>query len=283
MATAMTPDLVFLKLGGSVITDKRQAFAARTDVIRRLGFEIRAALSSQPDLRLVIGHGSGSFGHQVAHQFQTQAGDIHADSWRGFVETARAAAQLNRIVVDILFAAGVPVVSLQPLASASCQSGEIVSYNTYPLSRVLAAGLVPVVYGDVALDDTKGFTIISTEQIFAHIAETLLPDRIVLAGIVDGVFGADPLIVPDADIYPLVTAQTWPRIRNFLGGSHATDVTGGMASKVQGMLQLVEKLPSLEVLITSGEIPGRVESGLTGRNMDGGTTIRAVSGAAPEK
>ena len=37
-------ELVLLKLGGSVITDKHRPFTAREDVIRRLGREIRQVL-----------------------------------------------------------------------------------------------------------------------------------------------------------------------------------------------------------------------------------------------
>ena len=69
-------ELVLLKLGGSVITDKSQPFTAREDTIRRLGREIRQALEDQPNLRLVLGHGSGSFGHVVAQNYRTREGII---------------------------------------------------------------------------------------------------------------------------------------------------------------------------------------------------------------
>ncbi len=56
-------ELVFLKLGGSLITDKNQRYTARLDRLSHLADEIRTALTDLPDLRLVLGHGSGSFGH----------------------------------------------------------------------------------------------------------------------------------------------------------------------------------------------------------------------------
>ena len=55
------PPLTFLKLGGSLITDKQQPLTAQSTTINRLVKEIRASLNEQPDLRLLIGHGSGSF------------------------------------------------------------------------------------------------------------------------------------------------------------------------------------------------------------------------------
>ena len=107
-------ELVLLKLGGSVITDKNNPFTARGDVIRRLGREIRGALDERPDLQLILGHGSGSFGHVVAQKYRTREGAVHEDSWRGYAETAAAAARLNRLVTDLLLEEGVPVVSYQP-------------------------------------------------------------------------------------------------------------------------------------------------------------------------
>ncbi|MFN3331018.1 MAG: uridylate kinase, partial [Caldilinea sp.] len=66
--------LVFLKLGGSLITDKRKAETPRLDVIARLAQEIAAAQQDDPALRLVIGHGSGSFGHIYGRKYGTRDG-----------------------------------------------------------------------------------------------------------------------------------------------------------------------------------------------------------------
>ena len=56
-------DLIFLKLGGSLLTDKTGTEALRADTLQRLAAEIAAARAADPQLRLVLGHGSGSFGH----------------------------------------------------------------------------------------------------------------------------------------------------------------------------------------------------------------------------
>ncbi len=272
-------ELVLLKLGGSVITDKKSPFTAREEVIRRLGREIRQALDDRPDLQLILGHGSGSFGHVVAQKYRTREGAVRENSWRGYAETAAAAARLNRLVTDLLLEEGVPVVSFQPSASARCRKGELTYFDTYPMKRVLQAGLIPLVYGDVAVDEVQGFTIISTEQIFDHVARelprpgTMHPARIILAGVVDGVYDADPLTHPDASRYEEITPDNWPEVEAALGGSHGTDVTGGMFSKVRDMYHLVLAQPPLQIRIISGEIPGHVASALSGSDTDIGTLI----------
>jgi isopentenyl phosphate kinase len=273
------PELVLLKLGGSVITDKSRPFSAREDVICRLGREIREALDDRPDLRLILGHGSGSFGHVVAQKHRTQEGVVDGDealrlkSWLGFAETAAAAARLNRLVTDILLEAEVPVVSYQPAASARCRRGELMYLDTHPMKQVLNAGLVPLVYGDVAVDAVQGFTIISTEQIFDNVAREFQPARVILAGVVDGVYDADPLTNPGASRYAEITLDNWEEVAMALGGSHAVDVTGGMFSKVRDMYHLVLAQPPLQVHIVSGEIPGRVLSALLGNDTEIGTLI----------
>ena len=272
-------ELVLLKLGGSVITDKSLPFTAREDVICRLGQEIRQALDDQPDMQLILGHGSGSFGHVAAEKYRTHEGVIDTndllrqESWRGFAYTAAAAARLNRLVTDLLLEEGVPVVSYQPSASARCRRGELMYFDTHAMKQVLKAGLIPLVYGDVAVDAVQGFTIISTEQIFDNIARELQPIRIILAGIVDGVYTADPLVDPDASRYEEITLENWEEVEATLGGSHATDVTGGMFSKVRDMYHLVLAQPPLQVHIVSGEIPGQVALALSGSDGDIGTLI----------
>ena len=96
---------------------------------------------------------------------------VRQESWRGFLETAVAAARLNRLVIDVLLEEGIPVVSFQPSASARCRGGDLMYLDTHPMKQVLDAGLVPVIYGDVAVDAVQSFTIVSTEQVFDNIAK----------------------------------------------------------------------------------------------------------------
>jgi isopentenyl phosphate kinase len=267
-------ELVFCKLGGSVITDKAQSGTARHEVIGQLAGEVARSLASRPELRLVLGHGSGSFGHVVARQHGTRHGVGSAREWRGFTEVAAVAARLNRIVTDAMLLAGVPVLSLQPSASAECQGGQLASLATGPVEHAIAHGLVPLVYGDVALDTELGGTIVSTEQLFAYMARQLHPARLVLVTAVDGVFEGDPLKDASARPVPEISARNWREVRAALGGSHATDVTGGMMAKVEEMVALVREIPGLAVRIISGERQGALETALREpRSATGGTVI----------
>lgn len=268
-------DLVYLKLGGSLITDKRQPETPRLGVLRRLAQEIATAQRLRPGLRLVVGHGSGSFGHVVGRRYGTRAGVQTPAQWYGFAATADAAGRLNRLVAAELLEAEVPAWSIQPGAALRCVDGRVVDGPLFAVQRALEQGIVPLLFGDVALDDVRGGTIASTEEIFEWLAERLPPQRIVLAGEVDGIFSADPQIDPQARRIPEVTPATLHAIAGGLGGSHGIDVTGGMAAKVRQALALVERHPGLEILLCGGLTPGALTAALTQPQPAFGTLIHA--------
>lgn len=266
--------LIFLKLGGSLITDKAVPRTPRLEVLRRLAQEIAAARQANPALRLLLGHGSGSFGHVPARQYGTRQGVRTTAGWRGFAEVWRDANALNRLVVDAMVAVGLPAIAFPPSASVTARDGQVVEWDIAPLRAALEAGLLPVVQGDVVFDAARGGTILSTEEIFGHLAQQLRPARLLLAGIEPGVWSEYPprLDGISAQIVPEITPGNILAVLPALGGAQAADVTGGMVGKVSQMLALVQALPGLEVLVFSGLAPGLVWEALLGDTA--GTKIR---------
>jgi isopentenyl phosphate kinase len=268
------PELVFLKLGGSLLTDKTRPQALRGDVLARLAVEIAEAFSARSGLRLLLGHGSGSFGHVPARRHGTRDGVWTAEQWRGYAEVSHVASELNRRVVDALRAAGVPALRIQPSASALCHDGELRVLAERPIAVALENGLTPVVHGDVSLDEVRGGTIVSTEEIFAYLAPRLRPARILLVGEVEGVLTADPASDEAGDLVETISPESAPRLLKALGGSRGVDVTGGMSAKVLEMLALVEAIPDLQsVHIISGLAPGLVRDALVRGDLQAGTRI----------
>jgi isopentenyl phosphate kinase len=254
-------NLKFLKLGGSLITDKTRPHTARLPVLARLAQEIASALMHNPGLHLVLGHGSGSFGHVPARQHGTRQGVRTPEDWAGFVEVWREASALNHLVMEALHTAGLPAIAFPPSACVSAQGGQVFAWDLTPINAALEAGLLPVVYGDVVFDSRRGGTILSTEDLFGHMAHQLLPERLLLAGLEPGVWSDYPTCTLLAlEITPGNLAQVAPS----LAGSAAVDVTGGMASKVQQSLTLVQEIPGLLIQIFSGETPGMLEQALAG-------------------
>lgn len=254
--------VVFLKLGGSLITDKTQPRTPRPETLARLMQEIASAYAARPNLQIVLGHGSGSFGHVEGKKYGTRSGVHTAEEWRGFADVQHVAALLNRLVVDAAREAGLPVVNFPPSASVVARDTVIEQMALAPIENALAHSLLPVVQGDVALDVARGGTIVSTEDVFRYLAPRLQPARILLAGIERGVLTR----WPDGEIVPEISEGAWAAN---VGGSHAADVTGGMAAKIRETLAMVRAAPNCTALIFSGEEPGLVKRALLGENVPG--------------
>jgi isopentenyl phosphate kinase len=263
-------NLQLLKLGGSLITDKTRAHTARLDVLQRLASEIVQARQEEQGQALIIGHGSGSFGHTPARKYGTRDGVHSAAGWLGFQEVWREAQALNRLVMDVLAEASLPALAFPPLAGVTAEDGRAAHWELGPLRSALQAGLIPVVYGDVVFDTIRGGTILSTEDLFIYLTRELHPRRILLAGREPGVWADYPAC---ARLVAEITPANFAEISPILGGSAAPDVTGGMASKVRLSLELVQAYPGLEVLILSGEIPGILREAVAGGTA--GTRIHA--------
>lgn len=264
------PRLVFLKLGGSLITDKTKPMTPRPDVIRRLADEIARAVHNDVHIRLLIGHGSGSFGHEVADRYQTHTGGKGQAYWRGFSEVWAAARELNQIIIKELTRCGLPLIAFPPSAGIITQNRCVISWDIRPIELALSHGLIPIVYGDVIFDTGMGGTILSTEAIFLHLARVLCPHQILLLGLDKGVYR--DLHHPD-EIIPLITPQNIHDVLPSLSSSKAVDVTGGMLTKVSSMVSLVNENPSLTVRIFSGLEPGNLETALSGGQDSVGTQI----------
>lgn len=255
--------VTLVKFGGSLITNKLERSTLRPDVLERLAREVRVVLDTQADLRLIIGHGSGSFGHFEAKEYGTIQGVTSGEGWLGFSRVATIAAELNYHVACALMNENIPVLRVQPSASVIARSGFIRDMATYPIIQALENGLVPLVYGDVAFDEALGGTIISTETVFRYLVSKLPVKRILLMGEVDGVYDENNKVIPH------ITPDNFDAFRSALGGSDGVDVTGGMLTKVQDMLQLATQAPYPDVFILNGLVEGRLIKALAGEDVIG--------------
>jgi isopentenyl phosphate kinase len=261
--------LYFLKLGGSLITDKNQPNTARLDVIHRLADEIASVRKENQNIKLLLGHGSGSFGHFPAKKFGTRDGVFDSEGWQGFEIVWKEARCLNQIIVDVLTSHDIPVISFPPSSMVIAENKTIKFWDLTPIRKALEADLIPLIYGDVIFDLTIGGTIFSTEELFGHLALSLKPNKILIAGIEEGVWQDFPA---NQYLIDLINQNTGPDFLNKLGGSNSVDVTGGMMEKVKSMVNLCQNSSNLQINIFSGRTPGNVLKSLNG--VDLGTRIR---------
>lgn len=251
------PNLIFLKIGGSVLGDKHRASSFRTRAVERIGREIANFLEANPKARILLGHGGGPMAHAPASQYKTRQGIPGGGGWEGYAATRLGVIQTNLRVVSALKRGGLDVHLVPPSAGCSARSGKIAEWNIGTIQQLLKAGQVPLIHGDAVLDAKLGFTILSTEELFAFLAPPLKPARMVFACDVDGVLDADSSVIKTIDHHKIPIFQAGP------ASTLRHDVTGGMASKVSSLAAIARSF-SITSCIISGLRKGAVRSALEG-------------------
>ncbi len=258
--------LVVVKLGGSAITVKEEPFRPDEEAIRRIAGEL-ASSGVRP---LVVVHGGGSFGHPLAERYGIHEGFRHEGQLRGLAETHAAMEELNRLVVEALLAEGLPALQVPPVSCFVTRKGRISRAFLKPVELALGLGLIPVLYGDVVLDEEDGFRILSGDQITAYLALELGAERVVLGLCVDGVFTRDPFSDPGARLIEVLRAEEIQAVET--GGARAVDVTGGMRAKLMEMARVAEA--GIPVFFTNAKASGRLLRALRGEKTRGTLLIR---------
>ncbi|MEM2878704.1 MAG: isopentenyl phosphate kinase [Candidatus Hadarchaeales archaeon] len=255
--------ILIVKLGGSVITDKRRRFSVRRKVLKRLAGEIYAS-----GVRPVVVHGGGSFGHPLASRYRIAEGYRSREQLVGASLTHSAMVRLNEEVVSAFRDRGLPAFPVQPSACMRVSDGRIVSVELGPIRKIIDLKMVPVFYGDVVPDTKRGLSILSGDQITSRLAIELGARRVIMAADVDGIFTADPKVHRKAKLLETVTPKTAPRI----GRIKDVDVTGGMGNKLAELIELAKN--GVEGQIVNALKPGLLLEAIRGKRRIG-TIVRA--------
>ncbi len=261
-------ELVMVKLGGSLLTDKRRPRQARAGVIERLAREI-ASVEAVDRPPLVVGHGSGSFGHVEAARCGLAGGhgaNLPTPSVAGVSAVQGAAALLHRLVIDAMAHAGLDPYSQAPSSLMVLDGGRTRRLFAEPLARALDVGLLPVIYGDVVVDRSRGAAIASTESVLRALIPRLRlhgysVGRVLWMGATAGIHDAEGTTVPTVD------ETTFPAVRKLIGATAGTDVTGGMMLRLETAWALART--GVESWILDGTSPGLLAAALRGESVSG--------------
>jgi isopentenyl phosphate kinase len=235
--------ITLIKIGGSLITDKNKPFSVNEQALTKIAQEMKRA--TELGKPLILGHGAGSFAHVPAKKYQTHKGVLGDESLQGIVEVTAAVHQLNRIVMEALYAANVRAVAVSPLTMMSAKNHQLHRLCIESVCQLLELGLLPVVYGDQILDVEVGCTVFSTEKVLGYLGLELQQqgfeiERIIHCGQTNGVYDLNGATIPE------ITTRNIAEFREALAGSGGVDVTGGMLHKVEETLALAQQgIPGL--------------------------------------
>lgn len=258
-------ELFFVKLGGSLITDKTRPETPRLEVIERLATEVKQA-TEDLELPLVVGHGSGSFGHVVADRYRIQEGIDDPEQVAGISATQEQAFKLHWLVISALREAGVAAFSLAPSSFVLAADGTPDQLWPEPLLGALQLGLVPVVFGDVVMDRQRGAAICSTEMLFRALVPALgsrgrFVRRVVWLGETDGVYDAQGETITE------ISTDDLAAVLGGLEGAAGIDVTGGIRHRLETAGALAEQ--GIRSWIGDGRRAGALVDGLRGEASHG--------------
>ena len=257
-------NVLLVKLGGSLITDKSGTARARSGVIQRLAAECQAGAEGTR-ARIIIGHGSGSFGHAAAARHGIDGKSSRRHSPAAIAAVQNAAHDLHRRVVAALGVAGVPAFSAPPSAFGTGTDGRLRRAGPTPAPWMIALerGLVPVTCGDVVFNADGQSTICSTEAVLSSMTDRLAARghrvrRAIWLGVTDGVLDADGRTITTLSAQGKIAAA---------GASGNRDVTGGMRLRVDTATALARK--GVESWILDGRAGGVLEAALRGKRLNG--------------
>ncbi len=264
--------LFVVKLGGSVLTRKREVERVRLKVLARLAREIAGSSGSA----IILLHGAGSFGHPSAARFglaRAPSSESHATD---FAQRARGAAivstevrRLHGIVLATLLKAGQRPFSVPMQTHATNRSGALLSVDLEPFSTVLRNGGLPVSFGDVVPDERWGFSILSADTIAVELARRLRPESVVFVTDVEGILEAGAPGRPR--VVPVIDEATVERLTP---GSVAPDVTGGIRAKARAMLEIASF--GVNAGLISGLKDGALSRALRGEAVYGSWSKAAI-------
>jgi isopentenyl phosphate kinase len=254
--------MILVKLGGSVITDKRRYRTFDQANVKRLAKEI--VRSNMP---MIIVHGAGSFGHVLAKKYHLKDGYRERGQIKGLAKVSLDVRDLNLRVMGALQTAGLNCVSIPPSACCLMEDGKLVSFDMEVMHRYLDLGIVPVTFGDVVLDRKKGFGICSGDQLMARLADEFDPERIIFCADVDGIFTSDPHLHKEARMIEEVDRSVLSRLPR---SERCADVTGSIYGKIESILDLAK---GREAMVINGRVQGRLERALKGEAVKGSRVI----------
>lgn len=217
-----------LKLGGSVLTKKNGYMELDQKNIDALARMLGGAWKSGVRDFILI-HGAGSFGHPLVLKYGLDEG-VRTDAQRaGMALTHAACTRLSQAVVDALVRNGVPAITIPPISIGKLSGRRISELDSGIVKGLLSSGFLPVLHGDMMLDDKLGGAVCSGDQLVSYFGKGA--ERVIVGTNVDGIIAGGKLV-------PRITRQNISDVLAHVRGSETADVTGGMRGKLEELLSV---------------------------------------------
>ena len=233
-------EIVVLKLGGSLLTDKNKPKSIREDVIKSAVQQIIDA-----NIKLILIHGGGSFGHPLAKQYAISKGiDSSIKSQIiGLTKTHNAMNEFNSYIVNLFLEKGYPVLPIQPSSIFIRDLNKISIHSIDIIEALLNLNILPILYGDIIFDKKGSFSILSGDQIIFKLCESIKKfqiSKVIFTMETDGIYINDKRKDKNS---PILATDLYSNQLEFLSLAdlgQKIDVTGGIEGKFNSVKKICD-------------------------------------------
>lgn len=250
---------VIVKMGGSLITFKDSPFTPNVESLNTAAGSLAAS-----EEELVVIHGGGSYGHEVARRYGLSSLDVSMSS-SGVSETRMAMHRLSMIVIEALHRYGLSPFLFHVHEPDSSSEWERLSTL---VGRLSSWGLTPLTHGDVAISK-GGFRIVSGDEIAFMMARRISPSRVVFLMDVPGV------LEDVGDPGSVIEELGYDEAMELSGRLTGSDATGGISTKLKYASMMAGL--GIDVYMISGNRRQDILNAVRGRSV-WGTVVRGGVG-----
>ncbi|GAB3845636.1 isopentenyl phosphate kinase [Micromonospora andamanensis] len=236
------PRLLVIKVGGSLLSDKRHGGATDTKTIDSFAALLDDLVRAYPG-RVVLVTGGGSLCHAVGVRVDERADPFSAV---GLTEPAFA---MKWAWTSALRARGVRAVPLQVAAMTWEDPAGTVVADTAVVRRVLECGALPVLSSDFIVTASGGLRILSSDHVPGiFVGVEFAPVRVAALADVPGILTGPTL---DSPVLPYLDPDDVARAEPLFWPTGEWDATGAMAGKVAALAEQARR--GAECVITKGD------------------------------
>ena len=264
-----TEDLIVLKLGGSLLTDKSTAYKLREDIIKAVAVEIKECIDLGLIKSLVIVHGVGSFGHPPVLKYNLHKGFRNKDQLISMSKTQQIVNKFRKTITTTFLEEGIPINLMHASSMVVGDKMVITDYTFNSLKGFLSLGMVPLIGGDMMYDTSMGFSVCSGDQLAVVLSRVLRANQLLFATDVPGVFDKDPKLGEHAQLLKEININEIEQFLSKTSETAKTDASGNMQGKLRSLISIKDRIrEGLKVAILSMNKKDTLKNTLKGQESE---------------
>ncbi len=265
----MTEELLVIKLGGSLLTDKSTPYKLREEVIKVVAVEIKECIDLGLIKSLVIVHGVGSIGHPPVLKYNLHKGFRNKDQLISMSKTQQIVNKFRETIATIFLEEGVPI-NLMHASSMVVGSKMVITDHAFSsLKGFLSLGMIPLIGGDMMFDTSMGFSVCSGDQLAVVLSRVLRAKQLLFATDVLGVFDKDPKLGEHAQLLREIKINEIEHLFSKTIETAKTDASGKMRGKLFSLTSIKDLIQEgLKVAILSMNKKGVLKNYLKGEESE---------------